>query len=255
MSVLVYDIETGGRPEPELRAMCPPFDPASVDGLIIGEFDPASVKLGNTKDPDKVAAKIAEARAAHEAAAANAPQILAAAEAAHWQSFVNRAALSPITGQVLAIGYWSAKAGCKIQGQGETLTEADLLTNFWQRYRACRKEGRSMIGFNSNRFDVPFMARRSWLLGIDVPDTLFDQSGRYLDRTFVDLLQRWQCGDNRESLRLDDMAKFFGVGGKPDGICGADFGRLYTEDRAAAIEYLRNDLLITSGCAARMGFV
>lgn len=253
--MLIFDIETSARSEAELRPLCPPFDPASVDGLALGEFDPQSVKLGNLKDAAKIEAKIAEARAAHEAAAANAPQILAAAEAAHWQSFVNRAALSPVTGQVLAIGYWSKAAGCKIQGQGETLDERQLLANFWQRYRACRSENRRMVGFNIFRFDLPFMARRSWYLGVDVPDTLTDQTGRYFDRTFVDLYARWQCGVYGESIRLDDLARFFGVGGKPDGICGADFGRLYAEDRTAAIEYLRNDLLITSGCAARMGYV
>lgn len=253
--MLIFDIETSARPEAELRPLCPPFDPASVDGLAVGEFDPASVKLGNTKDQAKIDAKIAEARAAHEAAAANAPQILAAAEEAHWRSFVNRAALSPVTGQVLAIGYWSAKAGAKIQGQGESLDERQLLANFWNRYRACRSEGRRMVGFNIFRFDLPFMARRSWFLGVEVPDTLTDPSGRYFDRVFVDLLARWQCGVYGESIRLDDLARFFGVGCKPDGICGADFGRLYVEDRATAIEYLKNDLLITSGCAARMGFV
>lgn len=253
--MLVFDIETSARPEAELRPLCPPFDPTSVDGLALGEFDPASVKLGNLKDQSKIDAKIAEARAAHEAAAVNAPQILAAAEADHWQGFVNRAALSPVTGQVLAIGYWSKAAGTKIQGQGGTLDEAKLLANFWNRYRACRSEGRQMVGFNIFRFDLPFMARRSWYLGIDVPDTLTDPSGRYFDKVFVDLYARWQCGVYQESIRLDDMARFFGVGGKPDGICGADFGRLWQEDRSTAIEYLKNDLVITSGCAARMGFV
>jgi hypothetical protein len=253
--MLVFDIETGSRPEAELRPLCPPFDPTSVDGLALGEFDPASVKLGNLKDQAKIDAKIAEARAAHEAAAANAPQMLAAAEEAHWQSFVNRAALKAETGQVLAIGYWSNKAGAKIQGQGETLDERQLLTNFWQRYRACRSEGRRMIGFNIFRFDLPFMARRSWLLGVEVPDTLNDPSGRYFDRVFVDLMTRWQCGVYQESIGLNAMAQYFGVGGKPDGICGADFGRLWIEDRETAIAYLKNDLEITGGCAARMGIV
>lgn len=251
----MFDIETSARPEEELRPLCPPFDPTSVDGLALGEFDPASVKLGNLKDAAKIEAKIAEARAAHEAAAANAPQILAAAEEAHWQSFLNRAALSPVTGQVLAIGYWSAKGGCKVQGQGETLDEKQLLTNFWRQYASCRQQNRRMVGFNIFRFDLPFMARRSWYLGVEVPESLTDPSGRYFDRVFVDLMARWQCGVYQESIRLDDMARFFGVGAKPDGICGADFGRLWNEARETAIEYLRNDLLITSGCAARMGFV
>ena len=49
-------------------------------------FDPAEVKTGNIKDPEKVAAKIAEA------------------EANHRRDFIDRAALDPLTGRVVAIG-------------------------------------------------------------------------------------------------------------------------------------------------------
>ena len=73
MNTIVFDIETGPLPESELAAVMPPFDPAEV-------------KTGNLKDPEKVAAKIAEA------------------EANHRRDFFDKAALDPLTGRVVAVG-------------------------------------------------------------------------------------------------------------------------------------------------------
>ena len=69
MDIYCFDVETGRLPEPELTVMVQPFDPAEV-------------KLGNFKDPEKIAAKLAEA------------------EANHRIDFSERAALDPLTGRV-----------------------------------------------------------------------------------------------------------------------------------------------------------
>ncbi len=66
MKTIVFDIETGPLPESELVALVPPFDPAEV-------------KTGNIKDPEKIAAKIAEAEANHRC------------------DFFDKAALDPLT--------------------------------------------------------------------------------------------------------------------------------------------------------------
>lgn len=288
--MIVFDIETGPRPDDELRQVATPFDPSRVnvptgefdDGLgerirnklgIPAEFDPSSVKLGRMTDQAKIDDKIAAARAEHaqqlaeiarrvdneraefEQAKANGPQIIAQAEQEHWAAIRSKAALSPVTGRVLAIGYWSAKAGCKITGVDEPADEAHVLGKFWHQYGTCRSASRSMVGFNIHGFDLPFMVKRSWLLGVDVPATLFDPSGRYFDRVFVDLMARWKCGNYSESIKLSAMARFFGCGDKPDGIHGGDFARLWVEDRPTAVAYLENDLQMTAGCAARMGYV
>ena len=73
MQTIVFDLETGPLAESELSALLPPFDPAEV-------------KTGNLKDPAKIAEKIAEA------------------EANHRRDFIERAALDPLTGRVVAIG-------------------------------------------------------------------------------------------------------------------------------------------------------
>ena len=68
MKYLIFDIETGPLPEEIISEMFS-FDESKVAGfkLLSQEFDPASVKYGNLKDPEKIAAKFAGAEADFEA--------------------------------------------------------------------------------------------------------------------------------------------------------------------------------------------
>ncbi|HWI60040.1 MAG TPA: hypothetical protein VNZ22_22630, partial [Bacillota bacterium] len=66
MKTIFFDIETGALPAAEIANLMPAFDPTEV-------------KTGNLKDPDKIAAKLAEA------------------EANHRRDFLDRAALDPLT--------------------------------------------------------------------------------------------------------------------------------------------------------------
>ena len=106
---MVFDIETGALPLPELQKILPAYDPGSQKHP--GEFDPKSVKLGNTKQEDLIQKKIEEARVKHEESVKQFESSLAGAEDRYWASIIEKAALSAITGQVVAIGYKSAKNG------------------------------------------------------------------------------------------------------------------------------------------------
>jgi hypothetical protein len=250
--MLIFDIETGPLPDEQLREQYVPLDESTIEGLVQGEFDPASVKCGNLKDPAKIQAKIDEARAAFEAAKANAPQIIAAAKEKHWQEFVASAALSPLTGSILVIGYHATEKGVTLIDEGN---EPDLIVRFWTKYEECRAAGRKMVGHCIALFDVPFLVRRSWMNDIPVPSTVFDK-GRWLDSTtLVDTNSLWQCG-TRDSVQLGLLGRAFGVGGKLDGVEGADFARLYfgsPEEKSQAIAYSRRDVELTAQVAIRMG--
>lgn len=247
--MLIFDIETGPLPESMLleRWSYPGFEP-------LGEFDATAVKVGNLKDQAKIAEKIEAARAAHEAAKASAESDYLAARDASWNEFIGRAGLQAATGQVLAIGYHSAETN-KTLVHGHEQTEAELLNGFWSQYARMRKAGRKLVGFNSNGFDVPFLLRRSWMLGVDVPPSV--RNGRWLDQIFVDLREVWLCGqrwgDTESSL--NHVAGCLGVGQKTDGVTGADFARLWAEDREKAIEYLTQDVQLTYQVAVRLGVV
>jgi len=220
MSAIIFDIETGPLPEEEFLVAIPPFDPSTV-------------KTGNL-GPEKAKAKIDAARAEHEAKA------------------VERAALSPLTGRVLAIGYLRDEGAHYLDVE----TEHKMLSRFWDHYRFVARREDSMVGHNIFGFDLPFLVRRSWVIGLAdrMPRNIIEKN-RYWSPVFVDTMVRWQLGNYREYVSLNTLAQAYGVGGKPDGVSGADFARLLTEDQERAFNYLRNDLDMTFQVALRMGII
>jgi hypothetical protein len=252
---IFFDIETGPLPETELAAQFaerwqPPSPP--------GEFDPASVKYGNTKDKDKRAEKLADAQQAHAAAVARYAETVEQAKAEKWSEYVGGAALSPITGRVLAIGMFDVPGNRKVLGSVHSLPEDELLEKWWEKATSQIKAGRLLVGHSIFGFDLPFLVQRSWILGVEVP-TIIRKSSRYWADQFIDTRELWQCGDRQCKSSLDHIARALGVGGKPDDITGADFARLFWSeveaDRVKAFEYLANDLDMTRAIANRMGIV
>lgn len=214
MKTFIFDIETGPLPEAELTALIPPFDRDAV-------------KTGNLKDPEKIAAKLAEA------------------EAEHRREFIDRAALDPLTGQVLAIGILE-KGGIAVL---DDPSEAMLLREFWQMCQGDMGRVHQLVGFNVCQFDLPFLIRRSWKHRIAVPYGY--RRGRYWSDQVVDLREAWQLGDRQARGSLDSIARHLGVGAKNGD--GKDFAELWQEDRAKAVAYLQNDLELTAKVAEALG--
>jgi len=248
--LIAFDIETGPLDEEIVLARSNPFEHPDPPG----EFDESSVKLGRMKDPEKIAAKIADERERHKQAVANYEADRAKAEAAWKVEAISKAALSPLTGQVLAIGYKSEK-GYASQVVGSNRTEADLLAHFWKRYKACRSSGRYMSGHNIHGFDLPFLVRRSWMLDVSVPDTVISKDRFWDDRVFKDTKKVWGCGKN-DWAGLDNLSVCFGGPSKPEGVHGGMFSDLFKgtkEERRQALEYLENDLEMTYFVAQKLG--
>jgi hypothetical protein len=262
LSDLVFDIETGPADTETIKALSEPYTAPPQPG----EFDPRSVRTGNLKDPEKIMAKIEEAKQAHSLAVAAHVSSVANGEAEYWQKITEAAPLSPIIGRVLAIGF------CDHQERAHTIAvgaihdddaEADILDEFWcEWYLATVKSGHRLIGHYIGGFDIPFLVRRSWILGVDVPHNVFDGGGKYLGRQFVDTKQIWQCGQFGAAGggvpgNLDIIGRVFGEGAKTEGMTGADFWKLIysgeSESVKKALEYLRNDVVLNSRVARRMG--
>lgn len=240
--MISFDIETGPLPDERLREWLPEFEPPKHPG----EFDPGSVKYGNLKDAAKRADKLESAREDHAAAVANYERDVAIASEKHWLDFKSKAALSPITGRVLAIGLLDGGRFVINAHSGER----DLLGAFWEGFSAGGAE--KWIGWNIFNFDLPFLIRRSWLLGVDVPSIRVQ--GRYWSPRFVDLMQEFAAGVWKDNVSLDVAARFLGVGRKTGH--GADFSKLWggpPEDVQQAIDYLKNDLTLTAKVAERIG--
>lgn len=134
-------------PDPE--AICPPFNPDDV-------------KCGNIKDPEKIRAKLAEAEANHE------------------KQWLENAALSPFSGRVLCVG---VKVGKEIGFSVLEGSEKVILQNFWD---LVNKVETFWYGFNIFQFDLPFLIKRSWHLGVSAPIEKV-RHGSYWSDKFIDV--------------------------------------------------------------------
>jgi hypothetical protein len=244
MSVLVFDIETGPLPWAEI-------EPLYVPPERLPPWDESLVKYGQMKDPAKRQEKREQVLADYTAKLANE----AATIAAHKSQWASEAALSPVTGQVLAVGLKSAKGSLVIGDEGQS--EEEILDTWWNFYQKA-SAGR-IVGYCSNFFDLPFLVWRSYKHGVRVPENAWDKSGRYPSYSFVDLIDRLpKRGFADESRKLGDICHWLGLGQKPDGVDGSQFAALWAgnaDSRAAALAYLMNDLEMTWALGQRMGVI
>lgn len=224
LGFVAFDIETGPRPEPELRTLY-------------------------TEPTYEEFAAACDARWKEETKRAKFEERKAGA----WNSFVSRAALDATTGRVVAIGI--------VDGDGPRIIDCDEdeaagLAVWWRTVSECLLRSCPIVGFNLFHFDLPFLVRRSWILGVPVPAI---RAGRYYSAIFKDLMEVWQQG-GRELVSLDTLAKAFGVAPKVKevngvAVSGAEFHRVWRENRPAAEAYLKRDLEIPAALAVRMGVV
>lgn len=244
--MLAWDIETGPEEESILKKRYIPFDKSSVKHP--GEFDPTQVKYGNTKDAAKRAAILDENRAKHADAVKNYNHDVEKAAADHWKTFVEKAALHPLTGRLLAFGGKLGPDKRQIFHIDEFQQERSFLIHCWDLMLHHRSA--SKCGWNIHGFDLPFLILRSAKFQVDVPTWIRDKR-QFFDPTFVDLEKVWTFprlhnpfGDNK----LNTVAQAVGIGKKPEGVDGADFHRLYfgtAEERQQAFNYLNTDLDLT----------
>jgi len=244
---IYFDFESGPLPEELLSRVRPPFDPASMKGFsAIGKpFNPLAVKTGNIKDPVKIEQKITAARDNYAVEQKELIEQAAKAETDYVAKFAERAALDACRGQLLAIGYLSDKQRI------DDRDEQTMLCQFWHTFNGAAGEARKMIGFNIFGFDLPFIIRRSWVYGLHVPAGVINKN-RYWHDSFVDLAEVYRLGCHGEFKSLGEMSVAMGIGEKLDGVSGADFHKLWAEDRPKAMEYLGRDLELTKKLAERI---
>lgn len=246
--MIIFDIETGPLTEDAVLKASKPFNPPDSPQ----PFDPAEVKTGNMKDQAKIQAKISEAREKREKEIAEYESEVERLRSAWKLECLNRAPLSAMTGQVVAIGYKSEK-GTAIQFEQEK-GEIELIKTFWTRYLNCRSNGRQMIGHNIFGFDLPFLVRRSWVLGVSVPNTVINQFRFWDEKVFVDTMKIWGLGSYNEFTSLDAVSRSLGGEGKLEDVSGGMFHKLIAEDKDKAIQYLVRDLDETFFTFSRMQF-
>lgn len=216
-----FDIETGPLPEEQLRQL---FHEKTLD-----EF---AATCHRRWKRDTVALKYQEYKVKA------------------FDEFVGKAALSAIAGRVLLIGLLWQENFTPIGND-----ESAILEQWWETVDSAIANKQRMIGHNSNGFDLPFLVRRSWLLGVPVPREV--RQGRYFNPLFQDTMEVWNCG-SRDYISLNELGAAFGVGQKTEGIAGADFAKYWfgaPEERELAIRYNEQDVRLTAAVAEKMGLM
>lgn len=112
----------------------------------------------------------------------------------------------------------------------------------------------NVVTYFGNTFDFPFLFRRAWILGVRANPSIMMQ-GRYFDRRFIDLHERWQMGDRGEaSGGLDGLLDSLQVEHAKTQD-GASFHEWYAKDPVEGICYLANELDATHAAGVRMGAI
>jgi len=209
--LLIFDIETR---------------PYSVERVRELELLPR-LKLGNTKDPEKIKEK----------------------EATHEADAMEKAALDPTISEVCAVGVrWNGQT--KVLIQSSEMSEVQLIEALFGLFNEAINAMGRICGFNIMLFDLTFLFRRAYILGITPPLHLIHND--YWDKQhIVDILKIWQCCDRQSNISLDRLAKALGVGKKTGD--GKNFHKLLAEDPAKAIAYCENEVTITAQCAEKLG--
>ena len=179
---LAFDIETG----PAKNAL--------------SYFSRKDVKLGNLKDTAKIEAKLAEAE----------------------DEFLDKAALSPITGKVLAVGLTDGAVH-------EVLTyesEKRLISETLERVSDQLMAQRPVVGWNIIKFDFPFLFKRAMMLGVPWPQHIWDLKKGYAHSQIIDLMRYWNMGDWREMTKMDTVNRFLCGFGKPSGVTAVSYTHL-----------------------------
>lgn len=149
----------------------------------IDDLPAPEVKTGNLKDQTKISEKIAEARAGQ----------------------IEKMALSPLYGRICAFVAITDKQTTRLCIDSDSdEAETRIVEAIFQSI-----SGRRIITYNGNNFDLPFVYRRSVLLGVDPREfgapTLAEMTARHGNKHHVDLMNVW-CGYGSFE-KLDNIAK------------------------------------------------
>jgi DNA polymerase elongation subunit (family B) len=194
------------------------------------EFIEDPTAPANYKDPEKIAAYIADAKA----------------------KAVSRCALDPDLCRIVAVGWeFENRSGTIAGGEcyASETEERQGLREFWQIASASDR----FIGFNLLAFDLPVLIRRSQYLGVDVPATVIN-----LDRyrtPHVDLMERLTFNGKIKAHSLSFYCKRFGIDVEDDST-GADIDALVRAGQwDAVLAHCRADVQKTRLLAERLRLV
>ena len=217
-SPVFFDIETG------------------PDGQSASAQMPEFSAPSNWKDPEKIAAKIAEQ------------------EETWWEKL----ALNPLTGEIVAFGFRykgqsysvSPIATLKEGFKEEALVDLEQVLLIGVERLISKAGARSWVGHNIYDFDLPFIVRRFWRYGMKMPAGW--RQGNWWNNWLIDTHKLFALGKFKDYVSLDKLALHLGHPKGKDGKSGAGFHELLRDNEEEALAYLDADLQLTEYCYERI---
>lgn len=169
-----------------------------------------------------------------------------------YEDNVKRLSLDATTARIVTV------AAAAFDGQSNPLDlcafygneEAVLLTTFWN--LLVKHGAAQLVTHNGLNFDLPFIWRRSVILGVK-PTRVFDLA-RFRTEKVFDTLQVWANWNPREFISLDNLAEALGVGHKSDSA--ANVYKHWLNGRFEDVaRYCLDDALLTYACYSKMNFL
>lgn len=219
---LIIDIESLAKPAEVILANLPPWDE-----------DEARTRLPkNYKVPATIGSWLEEDRSNHG------------------KDILDRAALMPEYANVAVVGVYNevgvGQASLKDHAE-EVLVGAAL-----EHIEMAARKGRFVLGWNILGFDLPFLIRRAWILGVKVGTMIYNPLSRYpVSENIVDMMDRFKCGNRKAPhTSLNNALKSMGLPEKPD---GKEFAKMWAESQTKALAYNREEILGQADLYRRMG--
>ena len=164
------------------------------------------------------------------------------------QLYVDKASLHPEFSKIICISI------AQIKSNGESVTvksysgeEKDLLTDFLKLNNNILHKipGATYCGHNIKRFDVPFIAKRVVMNGLQLPGNFQIFKMKSWEIPFLDTSDIWSFGAWQESFcSLELLCGSLGIPTPKNGIEGKDVGEFFYSGRIKEIvEYCDRDVV------------
>ena len=215
----------------------------------------AEVKVGNLKDPAKIAAKVTAKEVEICAKCRHDIHKVEETTAQLHRQWLDRRQLHPFTGEVyclgVALGASAEAISHNVHFADENNGEAALLSKAHQYI-----EGADLVfGHNILNFDLPFLAWRMVRVSIGLPRPMGSTPAGFFCGNFQDSLNimKRQFGDTKGFGKLDEVCRFLGLSLKPRPEGEETSANFAKWDRDAQRKYQLHNLEVTVEIGKRLG--
>ena len=217
---IVLDIETG---------------PLPTDRREFTRPDPETFSYGAAKKEDTRLAKFA-----------------AGVEA--WETG-DRCALDAKTGRVILCGFCDITRGRReyatlFADTDSAEDERGMLNNAFE----ILDKADVTVGHNVRNFDLRFMVRRAFAVGVVPPPRIIKALVSRYDPSIVDTMELYALGDYKSFVSLTHLCGYLGIELPKQDMHGKDFAKVWETDRDKCIEYNKDDLRATADAYSRLTY-